>query len=306
VFATLINPPNNSGCSLANPEDCTPVFDTGIDSFRSTGSSSYHSLQAHYEKRFSHGLEAQGSYTWAHSIDIASNANLGPTQNNSDFRDFRHPEAERGNSDFDVRHRLVLSGMYELPFGHGKYFMGNAGGFVEQVVGGWQVANILSASSGNWFTVLDGNGNFANADGGAGGVSQRPDQVGDPNTAGTVALNSSCTAPTKIHTPTAWFNTCAFVDPALGSFGNVGRNTIQAPGYITWDMSVFKHFHPSERTEIEFRAEFFNLPNHTNFLFAKSGPQSGNNSTILGTSTFGSLTAARDPRQIQFALKMSF
>jgi hypothetical protein len=306
VFATLINPPNNSGCSLAHPEDCAPVFDTGIDWFRSTGSSSYHSLQAHYEKRFSHGLEAQGSYTWAHSIDIASNANLGPTQNNSDFRDFRHPEEERGNSDFDVRHRLVISGLYELPFGHGKTFLGNASGFVDQVVGGWQVANIFSASSGNWFTVLDGNGNFANADGGAGGVSQRPDQVGDPNKAGTVALNPSCTAPTKIHTPTAWFNTCAFVDPALGSFGNVGRNTVQAPGYITWDMSVFKRFHPTEKTEIEFRAEFFNLPNHTNFLFAKSGPQNGNNSTILGTSTFGSLTAARDPRQIQFALKMSF
>ncbi len=296
--------------------NCVPVFDTGIDWFRSTGSSTYHSLQAHYEKRFSHGLELQGSYTWAHSIDIASNANLGPTQNNSDFRDFRHPEAERGNSDFDVRHRLVVSLIYELPIGHGKHFLGNAAGFLDQVAGGWQVANIISVSSGNWFTVLDANGNFANADGGAGGVSQRPDQAGDPTKAGPVLANPdpAChatgsqggRAPDKIRTSTAWFNTCAFTDPSAGSFGNVSRNTIEAPGYRTWDLSVFKHFHPSEKTEIEFRAEFFNVLNHTNFLFAKSGPQSGNNSTILGTSQFGNLTAARDPRQIQLALKVSF
>jgi hypothetical protein len=83
-------------------------------------------------------------------------------------------------------------------------------------------------------------------------------------------------------------------------------NTIQAPGYKIWDFSVFKFFHTSERTSLEFRAEFFNLPNHTNFLFAESGSQNGNNATILGTQQFGNLTAARSPRQIQFALKFSF
>jgi outer membrane receptor protein involved in Fe transport len=306
VFATLVNPPNPNPCSLANPEDCTPVFDTGIDWFRSTGSSNYNSLQASFEKRFSKGLQFQASYTYAHSLDIASNANLGPTQNNSDFRDFRNPQAEYGNSDFDVRNRLVLNSIYELPFGHGKHFLGNATGFTNQVVGGWQIANILSISSGNWFTVLDANGNFANADGGAGGVSQRPDLVGDPNRAGSVPGNPTCVAPDRIHTPAAWFNTCAFADPSQGSFGDVGRNTIQAPGYKTWDFSVFKFFHTSEKTNLEFRGEFFNLPNHTNFLFANSGPQNGNNATTLGTPQFGSLTAARPPRQIQFALKFSF
>ncbi len=306
VFATLINPPNPNPCSLQHPEDCSPVFDTGIDWFRSSGRSNYNSLQASFEKRFAKGLQFQASYTYAHSLDIASNANLGPTQNNSDFRDFRNPQAEYGNSDFDVRHRFVLNSIYELPFGHGKHFLGSATGFENQVFGGWQIANILSVSTGNWYTVLDSNGNFANADGGAGGVSQRPDLVGDPNKAGTVPGNSGCAAPDKIHTPAAWFNTCAFADPALGSFGDVGRNTIQAPGYKTWDFSVFKFFHTSERTNLEFRAEFFNLPNHTNFLFASSGPQNGNNATVLGTTQFGSLTAARAPRQIQFALRFSF
>jgi len=269
-----------------------PTIDAGIDWFRSTGKSSYNSLQTHYEKHFQKGLQFQASYTWAHSLDISSNANLGPTQNNSDFRDFRHPEAEWGNSDFDVRHRFVLSSIYELPFGHGKTFLGGAGGFANQVVGGWQVSNIVSITSGNWFTVLDSNGNFANADGNAGGVSQRPDQVGDPRA-------KPCIAGT-------YFNTCAFTDPAAGSFGNVGRNTIQGPGNKVWDFSLFKTFSIAEKAHLEFRSEFFNILNHTNFLFAKSGPQNGNGSTILGASQFGLLTAARDPRQIQFALKLSF
>jgi len=120
-----------------------------------------------------------------------------------------------------------------------------------------------------------------------------------------VLVSQGGLAPDRIHTPTAWFNTCAFTNPPNGSFGDVGRNTIQAPGYKSWDFSVFKFFHTSERTSLEFRAEFFNLPNHTNFLFANSGPQNGNNATILGTQQFGSLTAARPPRQIQFALKFS-
>jgi hypothetical protein len=303
VFASIIGA---GPCTLATPDNCSPVFDTSIDWFRSTGSSDYNSLQVRYEKRFSKGLQFEASYTWAHSIDIASNANLGPTQNNSDFRYFKDPGAERGNSDFDVRHRFVANSIYELPFGHDKPFFGQASGFTNQVIGGWQVANIVSVSTGNWFTVLDFNGNFANSDGGAGGVSQRPDQVSDPTVAGPVAANPGCAAPTKIRTASNWFNTCAFIDPDLGSFGNVGRNTIQAPGYTTWDFSVFKNFRTSERTNLEFRGEFFNILNHTNFLFADSGPQNGNNATALGTTQFGSLTAARPPRQIQFALKFSY
>jgi hypothetical protein len=115
-----------------HPQYCAPVFDTGIDWFRSTGSSNYNSLQASFEKRFAKGLQFQASYTYAHSLDIASNANLGPTQNNSDFRYFRDPQAEYGNSDFDVRNRYGAESIYELPFGHGKHFLGSANGFANQ------------------------------------------------------------------------------------------------------------------------------------------------------------------------------
>src|SRR5882672_9703113 len=131
-----------------NTGACNGVFDTGIDFFRSTGKSAYHALQTHYEKRLQHGLQFQASYTWAHSIDISSNANLGPTQNNSDFRDFRFPNAEWGNSDFDVRHYFTLASIYELPFGHGKKFMGNVSGIANQIVGGWQMSHIVTISSG--------------------------------------------------------------------------------------------------------------------------------------------------------------
>jgi hypothetical protein len=284
--------PDPDPTSPTAPRRPVPSIDAGIDWFRSTGKSSYHSLQAHYEKRFQHGLQLQASYTWAHSLDISSNANLGPTQNNSDFRDFRFPGAEYGNSDFDVRHRFVFSSIYELPLGRGKQFLGHASGLANEIVGGWQMANIVSITTGNWYTVLDGSGNFANADSNAGGASQRPDQIGDPHA-------KPCLSGT-------YFNTCAFGDPAAGSFGNVGRNTIQGPGNKDWDFSLFKTFSIVEKAHLEFRAEFFNILNHTNFLFAKSGPQNGNGSTILGASQFGFLTAARDPRQIQLALKLSF
>jgi hypothetical protein len=275
------------------PRRPVSLIDAGIDWFRASGASSYNSLQAHYEKRFNHGFQFQASYTWAHSIDNASNANLGPTQNNSDFRYFRDPQAEFGNSDFGIRHRFVASYIYDLPVGHGRKFLGGATGVTEGILGGWQIAGITSVSSGNWFTVLDSNGNFANSDGGVGGVSQRPD----------FGLTAGCVpASGKL----VFFNTCLYHDPALGSFGDVGRNTLQGPGYQTWDFTAGKHFPIRERYTLEFRADLFNIFNHTNFLLSSSGPQNSNNSTVLGAQQFGFLTAARDPRLVQLSLKLSF
>jgi hypothetical protein len=262
-----------------------PAIDSFIGWFRSAGWSNYNSLQTRIEKRFSHGLTFLASYTWSHALDIASNADLG-AQNGGDFRYAIHPEWEYGNADFDVRNRFVLSYLYELPIGHGKSLLGNATGVTNQIFGGWQIGGITSASSGNSFTVLDANG-VANSDG-----QQRPDLAGDPKATPCV--------------PGTFFNTCAFTDPAQGSFGDVGRNTLRGPGYQIWDFSLFKNFAITERTKLEFRAEFFNVFNHPNLQFAKSGPQNSINTTTFGTPEFGFLTAARDPRQIQLALKLSF
>jgi len=268
------------------PRRPVPLIDTGVNLFRSDGGSKYNSLQSRLEKRFTHGFSLLVTYTYSHAEDNASNANLG-SQNNDGFRWFKHPEWEKGNASFDVRHRFTASYIYELPFGKGKSLFGGADGALQQVVGGWQIAGITTVSSGNWFTPTDSHGNFANSDG-----LQMPDVVANPN-------GKHCA-------PGTFFNTCAFVDPALGSFGDAGRNSILGPGFQIWDFSVFKTFQIGERTHLEFRTEFFNVPNHTNFLLSKSGPQQGNNSTVLGSSQFGFLTAARPPRQIQFALKLSF
>jgi hypothetical protein len=262
-----------------------PQIDGSIGWFRSAGWSNYDSLQTRVEKRFSHGLTFLASYTWAHALDIASNADLG-AQNGGDFRFFKNPAQEYGNSDFDIRHRFVFSYLWELPIGHGKRALGDASGVLNQIVGGWQVGGITSVSTGNWFTILDANG-VANSDG-----QQRPDLIGNPRSAPCV--------------PNTFFNTCAFADPASGSFGDVSRNSVQGPGYQIWDFSLFKNFSISERAKLEFRAEFFNVFNHPNLQFAKSGPQNSINTTTFGTPEFGFLTAARDPRQIQLALKLSF
>jgi hypothetical protein len=269
------------------PRRPVPAIDTGISLFRSDGGSKYHSLQSRLDRRFSHGFSLLVTYTYSHAQDNASNANLG-SQNNDGFRWFKHPEWEKGNASFDVRHRFTASYIYEVPFGRGKSLLGSASGAVQQIVSGWQLAGITTISSGNWFTPVDSNGSFANSDG-----LQMPDVIADPN------HSRHCL-------PGTFFNTCAFVDPPLGSFGDAGRNSIRGPGFQIWDFSVFKTFNVTERTHLEFRTEFFNFPNHTNFLLSKSGPQESNNSTVLGASQFGFLTAARPPRQIQFALKLSF
>jgi hypothetical protein len=278
-------PTDDPNAAMA-PRRPFPQIDSSIANIQSVGYSNYNSLQVRTEKRFSHGLTFLAAWTWAHSLDLASNADLG-AQNGGDFRYHIHPEWEYGNSDFDIRHRFVFSYLYELPVGHGKHFLNDAHGVLNQIVSGWQIGGITSISTGNWFTILDGNGSFANSDG-----QQRPDLIGDPHATPCV--------------PGTFFNTCAFADPALGSFGNLGRNVMHGPGYQIWDFSLFKNFQISERMKLEFRSEFFNVFNHANLQFAKSGPQNSINTTTFGTPEFGFLTAARDPRQIQFALKLSF
>jgi hypothetical protein len=260
--------------------------DTSVTLLQTTGYSNYHSLQLRAEHRSEHGLSILASYTWSHSLDNASNASL-PAQNNGSFRWTLHPEWEYGNSDFDVRHRLVVSYVYELPFGRGRHFASNATGWLNQIVGGWQVAGITTASSGNWFTITDSLGQ-SNSD----TQSQRPDQTGNPNA-------TPCVAGTV-------FNTCAFTHAAPGSFGSAGRNTVQGPGFQIWDLSLLKSFEVSPKTRFELRIDAFNLFNRENLLLAPSGAEAGINSTTLGQPQLGFATAARPPRQIQFSLKFYY
>jgi hypothetical protein len=272
------------------------LVDGTIDAFRSNTISNYSALQVRLEKRVTHGLQFQAAYTYSHALDEASSASLG-SLNNGDFRDQTRPGLEYGNSDFDVRQHLVISYVYELPFGKGKAYGGNAGGFLNQLIGNWQVAGITSLSSGNWFTVTDPQVNSSNTDcGGTVGYNcSRPNLVGDPN-------GRPCVAGT-------FFNTCAFASNLVqGTFGNTGRNIVRGPGYQTWDMTFFKTFPIREQMRVEFRADFFNIWNHTNPLWGPIGA-AGQVEPVaieLGTQQFGTYQAAHDPRFVQFALKFYY
>ena len=308
--------PGAGPCELPTPTDpngpdnCDEAFDTTIATFRSNAFSNYHSLQARLEKRLTHGLQFQASYTYSHALDIASSADLGSFAS-GDFRDQRFPQREYGNADFDVRHRFVFSYSYELPFGKGKHFVGNASGALNQVIGGWQVAGITSASTGNYFTPTDIETDLSNSDGGGNVAnSARPDRIGDPNARPCI--------------PGTLFNTCAFAtNTVLGTFGDAGRNIIRGPGFQNWDLSLFKTFPLNERYSFEFRAEFFNVWNHLNpqlvpgrFMFDSpatdhgldlSPGQSGCPVDNLNSNcSWGFPQSARDPRFIQLALKFYF
>jgi len=266
-----------------------------IDTLRSNTRSNYNSLQTRLEKRFSHGLQFEAAYTYSHSLDDASSASLG-SANNGDFRDQTNPNLEYANSDFDIRHRFVLSYMYDLPFGRGKLLGKSASGVLNQFIGNWQLAGIFSAATGNWYTVSDQN------------------NPGGADCGGTVVYN--CARPNVVQNPNAHpcvagtlFNTCAFDDSAIqpGTFGNAGRNIVLGPGYKTWDTSLIKQFPVHEQMHFEFRAEFFNILNHVNYLFQQFGAISVEPTSLeLGSSGLGQPQAARDPREIQLALKFYF
>ena len=288
-------PSTDPNAALA-PRRPFPAVDGTIDAFRSNTISNYNSLQASLEKRMTHGLMFQASYTYSHALDEASSASLG-SLNNGDFRDQRFPGMEYGNSDFDVRHHFVISYSYDLPFGRGKQFGGNATGVLNQLIGNWQIAGITSASTGNYFTVSDPFVNSSNTDcGGTVGYNcSRPNVIANPNA-------TPCVAGT-------FFNTCAFSSNLVqGTYGNESRNITQGPGYQTWDMTLMKLFPISEYKRVEFRADFFNIWNHTNPLWGPVGA-AGQVEPVaieLGTPQFGQYQAARDPRFIQFALKFYF
>jgi hypothetical protein len=294
--AMLVTPPNNPNPPSLDARRPFPAVNGTISTLRANTISNYNSLQAHVEKRGSHGLIFDASYTYSHSLDDASSASLG-SLNNADFRYQYDPGMEYGNSDFDVRQHLVVSYAWELPVGRGKAVAGDSTGWVNGLIGNWQVAGIVSASTGNWFTVSDTTTNVSNVD--CGGTvaynCSRPNVVGNPN-------GKPCV-------PGTFFNTCAFVsDTVPNTFGDESRNITHGPGYQIWDMTLKKIIPVREQMRFEFRTDFFNLANHVNPLWGPFGAagQVAPVAIELGTQQFGTYQAAKDPRFIQFALKFYF
>jgi len=188
-----------------------------------------------------------------------------------------------------------------LPFGRGRTFAKDSSSVINQIIGNWQLTGVFSAATGNYYTATDINSISGSDCGGTVGYyCSRPNLVGNPNA--------------KPCIPGTLFNTCAFADnTVLGTFGNAGRNIIKGPGYTEWDTSLVKQFPITENKRLEFRAEFFNILNHVNYLFGQFGAISAEPTPLelnpfipTDQSNFGFPLAARAPRQIQFALKFYF
>lgn len=246
--------------------------------------SRYNALLAKLEKRFSSGLSFLASYTYGHALDNSSDANLGSAHAGDTFRDPRHQNWEYGNSDFDIRHRFVFSGIYDLPFGRGRRFVSNGNAFGNALLGNWQIEGIWSIQTGYWFTPFGVNDSCFCNDGNAN--SLRPDSVPaqDPNSGP--------------RTVDEWFNLNAFsINVPSGTHGNAGRNTILGPGFDNLDLGLHRDFPIRERVRLQFRGEFFDLLNHPNF----AAPV-----TNYGDSNVGKILSTLGTREIQLALKLIF
>jgi hypothetical protein len=243
----------------------------------SWGNSNFHSLQVSFKKRFSQAGSAVVAYTWSKLIsDGGDNA-----WDSAGFRNFNCRACERSISPYDYRHRLVTSYTYELPFGRGKQYGTQWNGFVNAVLGQWQVNGIMTLSSGSPLQMLT-TGNTSQSFGGG----QRPDSTGKDATLDNPTLDR-------------WFDTSAFTLPAQFTFGNMGRMhpSLRSDFVELLDLSVFKRFNiVGERVGLELRGESFNAFNH---------PVFGSPNTTVGNAQFGRVTGtANAPRQTQFALKL--
>ena len=269
-------PPANPALCAANPTagDCpvlarrpNPNFATYIDSDWS-GNSSYNSFNVKLEHRTSTFFFTT-IYTWAKSIDNKSAAagignDVAGWQgflNNHDVR------RDRGRSEFNVDHRLVSSFVYEIPVGRGKRYLADSSGFVNAVLGGWQVNGIVTFQQGFPMTITAAD---------VGGLNDtfntnRADISGDINPSG--------------FTPTIakWFNTDAFRQPAAGFLGNSGRGILTAPGINNWDTGLFKNFRITERMGLQFRFESFNAWNHTQWGVPVRNRADARFGQVLGT-----------------------
>jgi hypothetical protein len=243
------------------------------------GLSNYNSLQAKLNRNFKHGYSILASYTWAHAFDngpapfdLGKGTNLPQNPFNI--------SSEYSNSDGDVRHNFVMSQIIELPFGRGKRFLTGSSGVGQTLLGGWQLNSITTIHTGIPFNIVsnDANQNYPGL---------RPDLVGDPNV--------------SHRTKSAWFNTSAFVVPAMQPTnlipGDTPRNFLYGPGNTNEDVSLFKVLSLPREMKFQIRIEAFNVLNT---------PHYGNPINDKASGKFGEITTGGGSRVMQFAGRLVF
>jgi Carboxypeptidase regulatory-like domain len=278
---------------------------TTVANNNDAGNARYDSLQLKAETKSSrHGLYALVGYTWSRTFDSGFPDGLGTFPGATYFPLPGAQKVDWGLSVLNSNDQFTASVMYDLPFGKGKQFGGNWSGATDTIFGHWEVNVIERAISGFPLFVVSQNSSGVNFQWNGSSLN-RPNMVGDPNKAGPVAANPTCVAPSQIHTTSAWFNPCAFMDAPPGQLGNAPRAPVYGPRFVNTDLSLIKHFPIRESVRLDFRAEFFNLLNHPQyFLPGDSGSSGMQNSD---TPSFAKITGVvKDPRVVQFALKLNF
>jgi hypothetical protein len=277
-FATNINqaPANELGCTGYNCGNPNPIFNS-IAAQIYDGWSNYNALQIRLQKRMSYGLNFQVNYAWSKSLDTGTGNGHG--SGIDIYQNAYSPAANYGLSNFNAANTIAGQVAYELPFGVGRQFALH--GVADQIAGGWRISSIFQWHSGIPFTPVIQSSVAEGIDPGldssiAAGSTLYPNLVGNP----------------KLSNPTLteWFNPAAYADPAPGTFGNSGRNTLIGPSFYNADLSVGKSFRlPREGMRLEIRADMYDVFNHINF----NNPDANvgyTGSGALADSTAGTIT----------------
>jgi hypothetical protein len=243
-----------------------------------TAWSRYNSMQATMNRRMTRSAQAQVSYTYSKCIDNGGNFGSYSTNSPATYENPYNANLDKSACVYDVTHVLSVNGLVALPF-HGN-----------RLVEGWQISEIVRATSGTPFTVTDG------VDASGVGAGTRPN------------VNVGCTNNPVVGNPNHWFNTSCFSLAPLTTLGNLGRNTVRGPHYTAVDFALLKGTKIRENLNLQFRAEFFNIFNHANYglpsgaLFTSLVNGVGNRNPNADVIT----TQLGTPRQIQFGLKLVF
>jgi hypothetical protein len=279
-----------------NAGPLNPAFGS-IDFLATDAQSFFNTMQISASKRIGQSFSVQSSYTLSKSVDDDSGSNsatqYGPART-----------LERGLSDFDIRHRVSLNYFVSLPFGAGKKWLNS--GLTSLILGGWRLGGISSFRSGSPSTLtvnVRTPGFLFNA--------RRPNLISGQNNDPTSGITSGCSgvaAGQNLGTVSRYFDPCAFENPAPGTVGNLGRNTVIGPSLLNTDISLQKELSIDSKRKLQVRMELFNLFNHPNFnrnsgntavvFSGPSGRRNANAGRLVDTAT----TA----RQMQFALRLSF
>jgi hypothetical protein len=263
-----------------------PQQGSSMPTWMNSGTAAYHALTVSLRRRYSSGLSFDFNYTWSHSIDDGSAAESGAGEQGAAIQNIYNTREFRGSSDFDMRHNITGNVLYQLPIGRGKALFHDAAGWLDAIVGGWQVSGLTRFRTGLPTTVAGGleyNANYWLSSlaiiTGPVKTGRHIDQSGNPS----IFANTSATN--------------SFADELPGHTGM--RAAVRLASFFNTDMAVTKGFKlPRESQRIQFRAEAFNVFNNVNF----TNPSLA----LTAPSTFGEYQGVMDPRVMQFALRYEF